>query len=249
MLHCYIIVPYRARGNQTERKQQLEYFIPYMNNYMKQFSIKYTIMVMEQNDDKLFNRGKLFNIGMLEATKLLVKGEKSYFCHQNVDLIPQKLDYSLYFEGITDVWGYDLGLGAMYFTDLASYITINGYPNDYDGYGQDDVILLERCKFKNVPVDLSLKNLIKEKQKEVHDNMPTEFYMNDQRLDELLIRDYGEYKKDEWADYNADSINKEKVFKELENPATYIDNGLNTCTYHVDSITDITHKHYLISWK
>ena len=27
MLHCYIIVPYRARGNQIERKEQVEYFL------------------------------------------------------------------------------------------------------------------------------------------------------------------------------------------------------------------------------
>jgi len=248
MLHCYIIVPYRARGNQAERKYHLDYFIPYMNKYMKQFNFKFTIMVMEQNDDKLFNRGKLFNIGMLESTKLFVEGEKPYFCHQNVDLIPQKIDYSLYSKGITDVWGYDLGLGAMYFTDLASYTAINGYPNDYDGYGHDDVILLERCKFKNIPVDLSLKNLIKEKQKEVHDKMPTEFYMNDPRLDELLLRDYGEYKKNEWADYNADAINNLKVKSELSSPEKYIENGLNTCTYHVDAIINTTHKHYLVSW-
>jgi len=251
MLHCYIIVPYRARGNQTERRQQLEYFIPYMNNYMKKLNLKFTIMIMEQNDDKLFNRGKLFNIGMLEAAKLFVEGEKPYFCHQNVDLIPQKIDYSLYSEGITDVWGYVLGLGAMYFTDLPSYVKINGYPNDYDGYGQDDIILLERCKFKNIPLDLSLKNEILNLQQEVcnRNNKSGAINPDDPILKELAILDYGYYNRNEWADYNANSINHEKVKKELENPESYIENGLNNCTYHIDSINnEITHKHYLVSW-
>ena len=250
MLHCYIIVPYRARGDQKERRKQLEYFLPYMNDYMKKFNLKFTIMVMEQNDDKPFNRGKLFNIGMLEAIKLFVEGEKSYFCHQNVDLIPQKIDYSLYSEGITDIWGYYLGLGAMYFTDLASYVKINGYPNDYDGYGQDDIILLERCKFKNVPVDISFKEKIWNMQQETfnRNNKHAAVEPNDPILKELYILDFG-VPYSQWRDFKINAINHEKVKKELENPETYIKNGLNTCTYHVDSINNIsTHKHYLVSW-
>lgn len=251
MLHCYIIVPYRARGNQTERRQQLEYFIPYMNNYMKQLNLKFTIMVMEQNDNKPFNRGKLFNIGMLEAAKLFVEGEKPYFCHQNVDLIPQKIDYSLYSEGITDIWGYYLGLGAMYFTDLPSYTAINGYPNDYEGWGADDVILLERCKFKNIPVDLSFKNVIWNSTEELYkrNNKTGALKPNDPVVKELYLLDCGVYNRDKWVNCDTNKKNNEKVKKELENPESYIENGLNTCTYQVDySIYKSTHKHYFLSW-
>jgi hypothetical protein len=241
MLHCYIIVPYRARGNQTERRQQLEYFIPYMNNYMKQFNIKYTLMVIEQNDDKLFNRGKLFNIGMLEACKLFVEGEKPYFCHQNVDLIPQKIDYSLYSEGITDVWGYHLGLGAMYFTDLESYVKINGYPNDYDGWGADDIILLDRCKFNNISVKYSLRDAILINQSEV-------FKTNNPDIKNLFLLDIGVQNRDKWVNVKTAENNLEKNKKENSQPETFIKNGLNTCIYHVDSINETTYKHFFVSW-
>lgn len=240
MLHCYIIVPYRARGNQIERKEQAEYFIPYMINYMTKLNLKCTIMVIEQYDDNLFNRGKLFNIGMLEATKLLVEGEKSYFCHQNVDLIPQKIDYSLYSEGITDVWGYHLGLGAMYFTDLASYVKINGYPNDYDGWGADDIILLERCKYNNVPINYSLRDTILNNTKDILET-------NSSKQD-LILLDFGDANRDKWVNVKTNEINSEKVKKELENPETYIENGLNNCSYHIVGIVETEYKHYFVSW-
>jgi hypothetical protein len=249
MLHCYIIIPYRARGNQLERKKQFEYLIPYMNGYMKQFNINYTLMVIEQNDDKLFNRGKLFNIGVLEAIKLFNPQEKSYFCHQNVDIIPQKIDYSMWSEGITDVIGFDSGLGAMYFTDLESYVRINGYPNDYDGYGQDDIILLERCKYNFVNVNLSLKKKIADHTDEVYkkNNKLGDILASDPILKELHVLDIGAFYY-EWRDQRMNSINAEKVKKEIAQPQSYITNGLNTCKYKVDLFGEINYKHYLVSW-
>ena len=50
-----IIIPYR------DRKSHLEMFLPYMKKYLKEYD--YKIYVIEQNDNKPFNRGKLLNIG------------------------------------------------------------------------------------------------------------------------------------------------------------------------------------------
>jgi DNA-binding LacI/PurR family transcriptional regulator len=46
-----VIVPYR------DRPQQLKRFVSHMEDYLK--DIEYEIFIVEQSDDKPFNRGKL----------------------------------------------------------------------------------------------------------------------------------------------------------------------------------------------
>ena len=58
-----IIVPYR------DREQQLKRFLSHMKEYIK--DIDYEIFIVEQADDKPFNRGKLLNAGYKYA---LIKG-------------------------------------------------------------------------------------------------------------------------------------------------------------------------------
>ena len=52
-----IIVPFR------DRRQQLDMFVPHMDEFLSDKDIDYTIVVVEQSDDRPFNRGKLLNIG------------------------------------------------------------------------------------------------------------------------------------------------------------------------------------------
>ena len=54
-----IIVPYR------DREQQLKRFLSHMKDYIK--DIDYEIFIIEQSDDKPFNRGKLLNVGYKHA--------------------------------------------------------------------------------------------------------------------------------------------------------------------------------------
>ena len=59
-----IVVPYRNRYAQLyEFKQSIK-------EYFRKTEIDYRLIVVEQDDAKLFNRGKLLNIGFLEAKKL-----------------------------------------------------------------------------------------------------------------------------------------------------------------------------------
>ena len=53
-----IIVPYRNRS------EQLAVFRKEINDYLK---IDFELIIVEQSDKKEFNRGKLLNIGFLEA--------------------------------------------------------------------------------------------------------------------------------------------------------------------------------------
>lgn len=52
-----IIVPYRNRAGQMKQ------FLSYIHNFLRKQSIHYKIFIVEQNDEKPFNRAKLFNIG------------------------------------------------------------------------------------------------------------------------------------------------------------------------------------------
>ena len=220
--HLYIIIPYRARGTNEFRKRQHDMLLSHLVNYVQ--GIPYTALVIEQDDDQPFNRGKLFNIGMLEAKKLCGSTEvgAAYFCHQNVDLIPTTVEYKRYGPGFTDIYGYPGGLGAMYFCDYASYETVNGYPNDLYGWGVDDTALMERCNLEHVPIDRSAYN----------NGSVIEL---DPNLRHLI-------------DGSNHDLNRQKMNIDLRNNS-YKTNGLNSCDY---SIASVEHKkelncyHYLV---
>ena len=76
-----IVVPYRNRPNQLSQfKQALKDFI----------STPYHLIVVEQTDNKEFNRGKLLNIGFLKAEELGC----DYVVFHDIDMLPISADYS-----------------------------------------------------------------------------------------------------------------------------------------------------------
>ena len=58
-----IIVPYR------DRQHHLNEFLHYFHRYLQLQQIDYRILVVEQSPGRPFNRGKLFNVGFVEAEK------------------------------------------------------------------------------------------------------------------------------------------------------------------------------------
>ena len=77
-----IIVPYR------DRSTHLNTFISYMESYLKDYT--YEIIVVNQSDEQLFNRGKLLNIG----AKYAIDNGFDYMCFHDVDMLPKTADYS-----------------------------------------------------------------------------------------------------------------------------------------------------------
>ena len=69
-----ILIPYR------NREEHLKYFIKNTIPYLKQYLNPFKIIIIEQNNDRLFNRGKLLNVGFLEYFK-----EGKYFFTHDVD--------------------------------------------------------------------------------------------------------------------------------------------------------------------
>lgn len=144
-----IVVPYR------DREAHLKKFIPHMNNFLNK-KIDYKIVVIEQNNNKPFNRAKLLNIGFLENQ------ESNYFCFHDIDMLPtdENCNYT-FIEGVCKLSYYvsqfnfiprpDSELGGVTLIDKENFIKVNGYSNEYWGWGVEDEDFATRCKIKNIP--------------------------------------------------------------------------------------------------
>lgn len=146
-----IIVPYR------NRPRQLSAFRKSIKDYLK---IPYEVIVVEQNDSKDFNRGFLLNIGFLKAEELGC----NYVVFHDVDMLPVDADYSFSTEPthlITELEvpeGVSRQLFDGYFGGVTLFPSnifrkINGYSNQYYGWGFEDDDLLLRCVENNVNVN------------------------------------------------------------------------------------------------
>ena len=151
-----ILVSYRARGNQTFRREQLIRMIENVTTYFKQNKIKYEIVISEQYNDNKFNRGLLLNVAFLESEKKHTTLKK--YLHMNTDYT---IDLSRPFP--QDLLGIKKGfidlhrppfpvLGAACIFDPESYKTINGFPNDLEGWGGDDWAIYNRIKQKDINI-------------------------------------------------------------------------------------------------
>jgi len=152
-----IIIPFRDNADKV-RSKQLDQFIEYMNEYLK--DVRYHIFVIEQSDDdRKFNRGKLLNIGFEIAD---VKGYDQFIFH-DVDLLPSAElkhyyhDYSNKITHIAKVWD-RYNNNPRYFGGVVSFprdafIRINGFPNNFWGWGGEDDELYLRTKQARINID------------------------------------------------------------------------------------------------
>lgn len=137
-----LIVPYR------NREQHLEKFMPHMKEFLDAQEIPFHIYVIEQADEKPFNRAKLLNVGYKESS------DYDYFCFHDVDMLPIESFYACP-EKPTHLaasveqfnWGlaYETYFGGVTLFPKDSLLKINGYSNNYWGWGAEDDDLWNRC--------------------------------------------------------------------------------------------------------
>jgi len=137
-----IIIPYR------DREEHLSKFVPYLENSEFLKNLDFSILIVEQNPGKPFNRGKLLNIGVLESK------EADYFCFHDVDMLPIRSDYSIvtnptHLASEVEQFGFKLPyngyFGGVTLFDRNSFERINGFSNDYWGWGAEDDDIFFRC--------------------------------------------------------------------------------------------------------
>ena len=146
-----IIVPYR------NRPQQLSIFKKHINEYI---SFPFELIIVDQVDNLEFNRGKLLNIGFKKAEEL----ECDYVVFHDIDMLPLNADYSYEekpFHLITDLdlpegvsrTTFDSYFGGVTLFPSNIYKQINGYSNEYFGWGFEDDDLFLRCKENHINLD------------------------------------------------------------------------------------------------
>lgn len=118
-----IINPYRDRPN------HLDQFIPHMRSHLHA-----RIVIVEQVDNKPFNRGKLLNIGALEFPD-------THYVFHDIDMLPMDVDYSPN-PGVTQLAGSKIQLrdylGGVTMFDHDTFKHVGGYHNDYFHRAEDN---------------------------------------------------------------------------------------------------------------
>lgn len=146
-----VVVPYR------NRPEQLLTFKEVIKEYLSKAKINYELFIVDQVDRKDFNRGKLLNIGFNYA----VEAGCDYIAFHDVDMLPIYADYSYTNkpvhlikdletpEGISRVLNYDY-FGGITLFPIDLFKQINGYSNNYTGWGFEDDDILLRCKENHI---------------------------------------------------------------------------------------------------
>lgn len=150
-----IIIPYR------DRFHHLSIFLPHMERFLsKTLRNKYSFYFIEQLGWKDFNRGKLKNAGFA-----LAQEENNYFCFHDIDMLPisKSCDYSFasepthlakYIEQYqwVPLEGDKRYFGGVVLFSAEVFLKINGYYNDFWGWGCEDDDLLDRCNFNGFKI-------------------------------------------------------------------------------------------------
>lgn len=147
-----IIIPFRDDGSNV-RTNQLKVLLHYMIPILIRQNVMFQFFVVTQTQNSIFNRGKLMNIGFAEARKL--NEFDCYFFH-DVDLIIEN-DEAIYhcrtnplhYSGYINKWNYTLPsnwipYGGVTAFKPEAFQAINGYSNEYWGWGGEDDDLYKR---------------------------------------------------------------------------------------------------------
>ncbi|KAL4641569.1 beta-1,4-galactosyltransferase 1-like [Arapaima gigas] len=149
-----MIIPFRNRD------EHLKFWLYYLHPILQRQQLDYGVYVINQAGEERFNRAKLLNIGYTEALK-----EYDYECFvfSDVDLIPMddRNTYKCYSQPrhlsvSMDKFGFKLPYNQ-YFGGVSSmskqqFLKINGFPNDYWGWGGEDDDIFNRLSSRGMSI-------------------------------------------------------------------------------------------------
>lgn len=149
-----MIIPFRNRD------EHLKFWLYYLHPILQRQQLDYGVYVINQDGEDTFNRAKLLNIGYAEALK-----EYDYDCFvfSDVDLIPMD-DRNIYkcynqprhLAVSMDKFGFRLPY-TQYFGGVSSlskeqFLKINGFPNNYWGWGGEDDDIFNRISSRGMSI-------------------------------------------------------------------------------------------------
>jgi hypothetical protein len=211
MYQNVIVIPYR------NRKTHLDYFIKNTVPLLQEFLPNTRVVVVEQNEGKLFNRGAVLNVGFKEY-----KDKTKYFFTNDVDLNPtKKCIQEHYTKEVDDTDA--LGIYTAQCNTLGGIIKvtndtihkINGFPNDIWGWGVEDKALQNRAEYYEIKKITNLTNKVQHP-----------LYIL--RFDDVNDRDSSLTKENQYKYYNIWSkLNNKEKNQHIMN------SGLNNINYTI----------------
>ncbi|KAJ2939145.1 hypothetical protein O0L34_g8459 [Tuta absoluta] len=149
-----LLVTYR------NRQSQLDVFLPYIHNFLRKQNIHYKIYLIEQQDEKPWNKGMLYNIG----AKYAMSEKFSCLILHDVDLLPLD-DANLYacladgprhmsasIDKMRYVLPYWWLVGGVLAIKTEHYLAVNGFSNRYEHWGGEDDDFFERLAEENLQI-------------------------------------------------------------------------------------------------
>ena len=206
-----VIVPLR------DREEHLKQFLKNILPILEHQNINYKIFIVEQAQGKRFNKAKINNAGFLEIQKKYPQYDR--FLFNDVDNYPldkDSINYNTPLRGIHHFFGHTFCLGGFFMVGKNDFNKINGYPNDYWGWGGEDVDLQKRAEILGVKIN---RNKFVERNR----NKKLKLINDD-------ITSTTETKKENRP--NSHKL-KKNIVKYKNNPSIIGLNGLNNCDYKV----------------
>jgi len=154
----YLIAPYR------NRPEHLKIFIQHYISLLDLEKVK--IIIVEQANNKPFNKGLLHNCGIKAIQEKYNFQDEDFFILNDIDCLikPHKLDFFLENPGetIKHIFGFDNiffrkypCLGGIISMNYNNFVKLNGFPNNFWGWGAEDLALGWRSKVAKVPINNS----------------------------------------------------------------------------------------------
>ena len=140
-----ILIPFREKISDKKsqgsgREKNLREWLEYMSSFLK---MPADVIIVEQSQEGTFNKGFLFNVGFKESQN------SDYFVLHDVDQIPENPSNDYAFKKrpthlltSTSQWNYKKGpsgnVGGALMITRQKYQEINGYSNNFGGWGRED---------------------------------------------------------------------------------------------------------------
>jgi hypothetical protein len=145
-----VIIPIRNRD------KELNEITDVLEDIFKKQNINATYYIVEQEQGTKFNKGKISNAAFIESIK---DNFSDYYLFNDVDVWPENSDVIKYNINTDDIISHPYGqkhcLGCFFLTTKKTFRKINGYSNNYWGWGGEDTDLENRAQCKNVEIDRS----------------------------------------------------------------------------------------------
>lgn len=181
-----IIIPFR------NRHEHLGYWLYYLHPILIRQQLDYTVFVINQDGEGIFNRAKLMNVGYVEARKTY---DYDCFVFSDVDLVPlddrnlyRCFDRPRHLAVAMDKFNFGLPYNTYYggvsSLSKAQYIKINGFSNTFWGWGGEDDDIYKRIVFRGMSI--SRPDMLTGKYKMIRHNRDVHNEPNPRNPDKLF---------------------------------------------------------------